>query len=603
MARSNRIPIGWADGRPVYLNSERRATHMHVIGASGQGKSKFLEHCIREDIKADNGVCLIDPEGDLYENILNWCAANEVDKVKKIHLFDPTEPDWRFRFNPLYVHPGEKPRHRVDNVIEALAQVWGGEDSRSTPAIRTTLRAVFAALVESGYTMAEAFYLTSTKDPDQIIAYLTDQLDNRILNEIWRGYRHAAKSAAREHMIEFGGARRRFVELLEDDEIREILAAHDMPIDFRSVMDNGEIVLVNLSPEAMGDDPARAFGALLVREMFYCASRRQPADARGKPFFAYIDECAEFLTRDITRILARSRKRGLHVILAHQWLEQLREQGSPIYHGVMGIQNKVVFGGISDEDAVILADQLFRSEYDLELPVQALTKPAIVGYRRTWLNNWSASESHATSVSESHSDSSGSGMVESEGAAAGAGSSQSVAQVYDEDGFPTGVYTVSDGSNSMTVDSKGIAVTDSESETDSTSVTESRSYTMSQGASEALEPILQNFVSSVHSLDNVRHLAIARLRSIPPRNAVVKAFNKPTFDIATYQIKDPLVSAERAKQFKFNVFSSSPYTIETELAREQMIEQEKALYVEADRYLPAPHRTPASDPGDDDGLG
>ena len=264
---SNPIPIGHADGRPVSLSPERRATHMHVIGASGQGKSKFLEHCIREDIKADHGVCLIDPEGDLYENILAWCTENNIDKIKRIHLFDPSDPGWRFRFNPLHLHEGEKRRHRVDNVIEALAQVWGGEDSRSTPAIRTTLRAIFSALIESGYTMAEAFYLTSTEDPRKIISYLTDQIENRILEEIWRGYRVAAEDSSREHMIEFGGARRRFVELLEDEEIREILAAHDQPIDFKEVMDKGEIVLVNLSPEAMGDDPARAFGALLVREM------------------------------------------------------------------------------------------------------------------------------------------------------------------------------------------------------------------------------------------------------------------------------------------------------------------------------------------------
>src|SRR5690606_2106667 len=134
----------------------------------------------------------------------------------------------------------------------------------------------------------------------------------------------------------------------------------------------GDIVLINLSPEAMGDDPARAFGALFVRELFYCALRRNTKTAQQKPFYAYIDECADFLTSDISRILARTRKRGLHVILAHQWLEQLRERGDGIYQGVKSIQNKVIFGGISDEDAVKLADELFRSEYDLEAPVQTL---------------------------------------------------------------------------------------------------------------------------------------------------------------------------------------------------------------------------------------
>lgn len=599
--RASRIPIGRADGRPVYLSPDRRAVHMHVIGASGQGKSKFLEHCIREDIKADHGVCLIDPEGDLYESIVSWCATNEIDKIKKVHLFDPSDSKWRFRFNPLYVHPGEKSRHRIDNVIEALAQVWGGEDSRSTPAIRTTLRAVFSALIATGYTMAEAFYLTSTKDPDQIVAYLTAQVDNPILNEIWRGYQDAPD---RERMIEFGGARRRFVELLEDNEIREILGASEAPFDFKDVMDNGDIVLVNLSPEAMGDDPARAFGALLVREMFYCASRRKPSEARDKPFFAYIDECADFLTNDITRILARSRKRGLHVVLAHQWLEQLRKQGDDIYHGVMGIQNKVVFGGLSDEDAVILADQLFRSEYDLETPIKALTKPGVAGYRRTWFNNWSRSEGESTTEGESYSISTSTSVTEVEGTSGGSGQGTTISQSYDQDGFPQGLYTVSQGENSMQVDSHGIAVTTTESETRTTSTSETKSSSRSTGASEGLEPILKDYFGGVHSLDNVRHMAIARLRAIPPRNAVVKAFNTPTFDISTVNITDPLVSPEWIDRFKSNAFASSPYTVTADTAQSALLKQEKRLFVEADKYRPSPRQTPATKPEDDaEGFG
>ncbi|MEM8539416.1 MAG: hypothetical protein AAGF25_00540 [Pseudomonadota bacterium] len=599
-SRSKRIPIGRSDGRPVYLDPERRAVHTHVIGASGQGKSKFLEHCIREDIKANHGVCLIDPEGDLYENIVAWCAANEIEKIKKVHLFDPSKDDWCFRFNPLYVHPGEKPRHRVDNVIEALAQVWGGEDSRNTPAIRTTLRAVFAALIASGYTMAEAFFLTSTKDKDQIAASVSDRIDNPILREIWDGYNEADN---REKTIEFGGARRRLLELLEDPGIRQILAEGENPIDFKEVMDNGDIVLVNLSPEAMGDDPARAFGALLVREMFYCSSRREVAEAKQKPFFAYIDECPDFLTNDITRILARSRKRGLHVVLAHQWLEQLREQGSNIYHGVMGIQNKIVFGGISDEDAVILADQLFRNEYDLEVPIEALTKPGVAGYRRTWLNNWSVSEGESHGQSTSVTDSMGETTVETSGQTVGAGSSSTVNQTYDADGWPTGTYTVSSGGNEMTVDSAGVSIGQSTSHSATETTSYTRSTSESHGASEALEPILKNFVGGVHSLESVRHMAVARLRSIPPRNAVVKGYNTPTFDISTYTIKEPLVSPEWIDRFETNVMADSPYTITADSAADKLLEQQNTLYDEARNWKPGMRQTPGTViDHDDEGL-
>lgn len=571
------IPIGLANGRRVRLGADRRATHMHVMGASGQGKSKFLEHCIREDILAGHGVCLIDPEGDLYENIVRWLASmrfHETLATRRVHLFDPTNPEWRFRFNPLFVHPAEKPRHRVDNVIEALAQVWGGEDSRSTPAIRNTVRAILTVLMSHGYSLAEAFFLTSTADQDQVVAYLTDQIDDPIIGEIWDGYKHMMKSGGgREHLSEFGGSRRRFAELLGDAEIRETLAAYDAPIDFRECMDNGDIVLINLSPEAMGDDPARAFGAMFVRELFYCASRRNPKAAQDKPFFAYIDECGEFLTSDITRILARSRKRGLHVILAHQWLEQLRERGTAIYHGVMGIQNKVIFGGISDEDAAILADQLFRTEYDLEVPIQSLTRPGVVGYARTWLNNWSESESE----SESHGVSESSGTSSTSGA--GTSSGETIAQVYDADGFPTGSYTVTSASGASTVET----TTATASRTVSEMV--ARSLSRSRGGSEALMPILQDMVGGVHSLENVRHMAIARLRSIPPRNAVVKGSAVPSFDITTYGVDDPVVTERLVQEFTDSVLARSPYTIPAAAARDVIEARQGKLFSAAANYV------------------
>jgi hypothetical protein len=568
---------------------------MHVMGASGQGKSKFLEHCIREDILAGHGVCLIDPEGDLYESIVQWCASLEIHKTlfrRRIHLFDPSDPNWRFRFNPLFVHQTEKPRHRVDNVIEALAQVWGGEDSRNTPAIRNTIRAILTVLMAKGYSLAEAFYLTSTADHDQVVAYLTHDISDPIVAEIWEGYRHMAAQAKRDHLTEFGGSRRRFAELLGDAEIRETLSAYDAPIDFRECMDNGDIVLINLSPEAMGDDPARAFGALFVRELFYCASRRDPKTAQQKPFYAYIDECGDFLTADITRILARSRKRGFHVILAHQWLEQLRERGDAIYQGVMSIQNKVIFGGISDEDAVILADQLFRTEYDLEIPVQALTKPGVVGYRRTWLNNWSESEG----ASDSHAE----GITESEATSdvSGASLSQSVTPTYDEFGFPTSQSVIT------TASAESVVSAANRSFGRSTTNVSVRSVSRGQGASESLEPILELLPGAVHGLENVRHKAVARLRDIPPRHAVVKGSATPSFDIETYAITTPVVTDRLVENFTQHVLAASPYTVPADDARLMLQRHQRQLFHDARTFSGGYAAHPLLDVADDDdGLG
>ena len=150
------------------------------------------------------------------------------------------------------------------------------EDSHRTPTIRDTIRVILTALCAKGYSLAEAFYLTKTFDVDQIVPYLTHDLSDPIVAEIWDGYRHMAETAKRDHRAEFGGSRRRFAELLGDAEMRETLSAYDNPIDMRACMENGDIVLINLAPAGIGREPGRAFGALLVRELFHCAERRVP---------------------------------------------------------------------------------------------------------------------------------------------------------------------------------------------------------------------------------------------------------------------------------------------------------------------------------------
>lgn len=553
------IPIGKSNGRNVSLDAVRRSTHLHVLGGSGNGKTKFLEHCIREDILAGHGVCLIDPEGSLYDDVVKWCASLELDKSfrkRRIHLFDPHQKEWRFQFNPLFVHPGEKPVHRSFNMIQALTQVWGGEDSRGTPAIRTTLRGIFDALMDEGLSLAEAFFLTSSGDPHHIAKYLTHDTPSPVSREMWQSW---LGMTTRNHEGEFGGARRRLTELLADEDNRQIFAAYKTPIDFRECMDNGDVVLINLSPEAMGEDPSIAFGAMLVRELVYCASRRDLATAKQRPFFAYIDECAEYLTDDISRISARARKRGLHLILAHQWLEQLEDQSKSILKGVMAIQNKVIFGGLLDEDAVILADELFRTEYDLEIPVEALIRPTVVGYQRIWLNNWSEGEGENAGVAANE----GTATVTSDGS--GWNSSETTSLIYDEHGFPTPVSTASGQSGSSSV-----AQIASESLTRSYG----KSRNSSRGQSESLAPDLEDRASAVHGLENVRHKAVARLRSIPQRHAVVKGAAVPSFDITTHDVDEPIVSERRVNNFIQTVMEKSPYTVPTEQAKATLLRQE-----------------------------
>ena len=99
-----RMPLGRVAGTKdniIYMDDKDRETHMHVIGATRTGKSKFLEHMIREDIIAGNGLCLIDPHFQLYEAVLKWIVDNGLEARRKIILLGPSEGEWIFGFNPL----------------------------------------------------------------------------------------------------------------------------------------------------------------------------------------------------------------------------------------------------------------------------------------------------------------------------------------------------------------------------------------------------------------------------------------------------------------------------------------------------------------------
>jgi len=533
------VPIGRSNNRNIYFSPERRSTHMHVIGGTGMGKSKFLEHMIREDILKGHGLCFIDPHGETFDAIVDWCALKGVEKFRRIHIIDPSKREWRPAFNPLHRNANEDSLGRVDHMIEALAQVWGGEESRETPAIRSVLRVIFAALAEKGLTLAESFSLTRLNDEDSMRAFLSDGVTSPIVREMWEGYCDMARRAPREFLNEFGGPRRRLLELLHDDYLREMFGQEENSIDFRKCMDEGDIVLVNLSEKSIDESRARALGALLVREMFLVSKRRDVSTAERHPFYLYIDECGQFLTNDISKMLAQTRKFGLHAILSHQWLEQLKEKSPAIYAAVMGIQNKVVFGGLSDVDAELLANELFRSEFDIEMPIELLVKPSVIGYQKTWLHHWS--------------DSSSDGDVEGESTAEVLGGTNSESQHYDEDGYPVGGVRKSDGIST----SSGSGSSFSHVSTSSTS----------SGQSEAYVPEMENRISAVHSLDTVRHLAVKRLRGLPPQHAVVKGFNLPSFDMTTFKIDPINAHKDSVAAFTERAMNNSPYILPVEQAQ------------------------------------
>src|SRR5437879_3666655 len=140
-----------ADGSPLHLTPEMRQTsHMHVIGGTRTGKSKFLEWMMRKDIREGHGFCLIDWHGSLYHDMLRYCSHLDVGlyrDFRSIILLDPSRPDFVTGFNP-FMNPGEDISTQVNRHIDATVRPWGGSDTDEMPTFERTARVLYTFMAE-----------------------------------------------------------------------------------------------------------------------------------------------------------------------------------------------------------------------------------------------------------------------------------------------------------------------------------------------------------------------------------------------------------------------------------------------------------------------
>ena len=554
--------------KKITLTSDARETHMQVIGGSRRGKSKFLENMIRHDILNRHGLCLIDPHGSLFDAVVKWCATHNIHKNRRIHIINPALDGWTVGFNPLRIDNTREPTRRVDGVVDAFSQVWSGEDLAQKPLLKKCLRIIFYTLASRNLTLAEADVLASAKDPHHIRAFLTDNIDNPVVDAVWREF---ADYRVHEHAVAFGSTTSRLIEFLMSPRIRDIIGTQVNALDLKRCMDEGDIVLVNLADQGvLSADNARLIGTLITNDLFSLARSRKESVAKKHPFYLYIDECYDFLTSDIEKMLDQTAKFGLHVVLAHHRLGQLREKGEGIYNGVMaGTHTKVVFGGLPDEDAEIMAREIFRTEFDMNRPKEALNKMTVVDYQPYWL------ESYGTSEVDLHTDSSFENMVE--------GVSEAVAQKMSVNDVEYGGTTVTTSEGSATGQGTGSAHTTG-------TVTTSNKH-------QTLMPVLEEQPTQLWTLDELIHEAIVKLRELPKQSAIVKRPNKNTVRIKPRTIQEGTARRRTIENFTQATLERSEFAMLRHDASTIVNDRRKELVLAADQYRLAP-----PDEEDDDGL-
>ncbi len=551
-------------GTRIRLTDAERARHVHVVGASDMGKSRFLEAMIRQDIVKKRGLCLIDPHGTLAERVEAWCASRGFGRIRRIHLIRPGDDALVPGFNPLRAVEGEALSVRVDAMVAACAQAWGVANLDDTPRLEKILRVTFYALSVRSLTLAEGTALLQAGDPYGIRAKVIENLPDPEVQIVWD---ELHRMPAREFAEHVESTITRLSRFLMADAMRLVVGQQAHAIDFRQAMDNDEIVIVNLGARnAFSYENARVFGTMLINDMFLTALARDEQVAKRHPFTLYIDEATDFLSGDIPRILDQTRKFGLHAVLAHQRVGQLKERGGQAMHDAVmgGTQTKVVFKLESDDDAAIMARQVMRGDIDLERPKKGSMMPVVIDEVPFWLESESESEGGSTTTSYTRSYSVSEGSTEtttsSEGYTVRAGEESETRSINEGTG---------DGITRATTE--GFAFGDSEG----------RSWSRSTSRHQTLKPVRVERATQFYSLDESLHLAQLKLTHLPKRIFIMKGERKRTTRLTTLDVVDPPKLPGILARFRTLIAERSPYLLPRAAAEAEIAARRAALGIGA----------------------
>ena len=400
---SKRIFLGknTSTGEDVHLPLDMLKTHMHVLGATGVGKSFFLEGVIKSLILEGEGVCLIDPHGDLYHRVLDFCAYLNIERpdlglTDRVIPVDIAERQHILGFNPIQRNARVKV-YQVVALMEAIRKCWGQGSFQETPRLARWLYNTIYAVIDSGTTFLQTLHMV-TPQANPYRREITKRITSPNIRAEWESLARKSEEK-REDRVE--SCLNRIRPFVEHEVIRRIIGQHEDTINFHDVLGSGKIVLVNLARQGViSDDDRHLLGTLLVNELLTAAFARKAGER--KPYYLFIDEFEHFVTKDICEILDGGRKFGLHLTLAHQHLGQLKEKDPEVYFSAMAnARTKVVFGGMMDDDLDVMAKEMFVGELN---PDEIKKEIWQTKFRPVETTRVIVSESESSGGSSSHSE-------------------------------------------------------------------------------------------------------------------------------------------------------------------------------------------------------
>lgn len=327
------IGFGYYRGvkRPVSIGFEDRRRHTYIIGKTGVGKSILLQDMALQDIKAGYGVCVIDPHGDLIDDIIKKMPP---ERAEDVIFFDPSDVERPMGLNLLECYTEDQKHFMTTAIINLMYKLYDPQRTgiigpRFEHAVRNAMLTIMA---EPGNTFIEIVrVLTDPKYVQELLPKVNDPIVRRYWTDQIAQTSDFHKSEILDYIVS------KFGRFVTNKTMRNIIGQSKSAFDFRKVMDEGKILLINLSKGKLGEENSSFLGLVIVPKILIAAmSRQEIPESQRRDFFLYVDEFQNFATPDFATILSEARKYHLNLTVANQFIGQMDEEVKNAVFGNVG---------------------------------------------------------------------------------------------------------------------------------------------------------------------------------------------------------------------------------------------------------------------------
>jgi energy-coupling factor transporter ATP-binding protein EcfA2 len=327
------------------IKTADRRKHIYIIGKTGSGKSTLIANMAIDDIRKDRGVGIIDPHGDLSETILDFIPKRRQNDVVYLEPFDTERP---FSLNVLEVKNKQQKDLIASGIVSIFYKLY--KDSWG-PRLEYILRNVILTLLETpGTTLVDVISLLSHQDYRKKVV---NQLKDPVLKSFWE--KEFAKMPDRLKAEAISPIQNKVGQFVTSKMIRNIIGRAKSSIDLEQIMNEGKILILNLSQGKLGEDNAALLGAMIITQIQLAAMNRSfIKEEERRDFFLYVDEFQNFATTSFTKILSEARKYRLSLTLANQYIDQLE---LPIQKAIFGNVGTLISFVVGARDAYILSKE------------------------------------------------------------------------------------------------------------------------------------------------------------------------------------------------------------------------------------------------------